>query len=349
MEYPLISLNLLLHQPGFYLKPCLDSILAQVYKKFELVIIDNNSSDGTVGLLKDILKQAQGDGQALPPCKILANQENFGFAAGHNLGIRASQGKLVFLLNQDIILEKDFVRTIVELFSRDEKIGSVQGKLLRLKVEGDSLSKSETIDTTGLVIFKNRRIIARGQGQTDRGQFNLIGEIFGVDGAAPAFRRQALEDTKICLGENCEYLDEDFYMYKEDVDLAWRLRLAGWKAYYEPRATAWHARTAGDSAARNYLGILRERLKINQSAKYFSFKNQRLMQMKNERFGMLLKHLFWFLPKEVASWIYVVLFERYTLKAIRDLFKQAPGAWQKRKIIMARRRATNKEIKRWFE
>ncbi|MBU1102872.1 glycosyltransferase, partial [Patescibacteria group bacterium] len=274
---------------------------------------------------------------------------NLGFSAGHNLGIKESRGDLVFLLNQDIILEADFLKNAVAIFGKDKQIGAVQGKLLRLKIDGESLIKTQIIDNAGLVFLKNRRIIARGQGQRDSGKFSQPEEIFAIDGAAPIYRRAALEDIKICLDEKCEYLDEDFYMYKEDVDLAWRLRLAGWKAYYEPMAVAWHARTAGDSAATNYFDIIRERRKIGSFGKYHSFKNQRLMQIKNEQPAILLKHLPWFLPKEIASWAFVILFERYTWKAIKELFRQASKAWQKRKIIMAWKKAGNKEMERWFK
>jgi len=241
------------------------------------------------------------------------------------------------------------LKKAVLAFGQDEKIGSLQGKLLRLKIDDEKLTKTDIIDNAGLIIFKNRRVIARGQGQADRGQFDGQKEIFGVDGAAPIYRRAALQTIKICLDGQCEYLDEDFYMYKEDVDLAWRLRLAGWQAYYEPRAMAWHARTAGDSAAVNYFGMIKERLKINKFAKYLSFKNQRLMQIKNEQPVLLFEHLLWFLPKEIASWIYVILFERYTWKAIRDLFRQAPRAWQKREVIMVQKKVSAKEMEKWFE
>ncbi len=349
MNFPSVSVILLLHKPGFYLKSCLDSILSQIYRKFELVIIDNNSSDGTAEKAKKMVAAAKEAGQILPPYRIIINQENLGFAAGHNLGIRESQGSLVFLLNQDIILEADFLKNAVAAFDKDKQIGAIQGKLLRLKVDDKSLIKTQIIDNAGLVLFKNRRIIARGQGQKDSGQFSRSEEIFGVDGAAPIYRKAALEDIKIYLDQKCEYLDEDFYMYKEDVDLAWRLRLAGWKAFYEPAATAWHARTAGDSAATNYFAIVKERLKINKAAKYFAFKNQRLMQIKNEKPALLVRHLPWFLPKEIASWVFVILFERYTWKAIKDLFRQAPKAWQKRKIIMARKKVSDKEMKKWFK
>ena len=344
-----VSVNLLLYQPKFYLRPCLESVLNQSYKNFELLIIDNDSSDGTVEKVKEIIVRVQTAGQNLPSCRIIVNQANMGFAAAHNLGIRESRGELVFLLNQDIILDIDFVKNAVAAFGQEEKIGSLQGKLLRLKVDDENLTRTDIIDNAGLIIFKNRRVIARGQGQADLGQFDRQEEIFGVDGAAAVYRRAALQEAKICLDGQCEYLDEDFYMYKEDVDLAWRLRLVGWRAYYTPTATAWHARTAGDSAAKNYFAIIRERLKIDKFAKYVAFKNQRLMQIKNEQPALLLKHLPWFLPKEIASWVYVILFERYTWKAIRDLFKQAPRAWQKRKIVMAQKKVSAKEMKRWFE
>ena len=342
---PLISVCLLLYKPGFYLSSCLKSIFEQSFRDFELLVIDNNSSDGTTEKAEEILKSEAGQTN----WRLIANKKNSGFAAGHNQGIRESSGEFILLLNQDIVLDKDFLKNIIEVFKKDSKIGAAQGKLLRLKVEGQNLEKSDLIDNTGLEIFKNRRIVARGQGQKDGGQFQETEEIFGADGAAPVFRRQALEDAKISLDNLGEYFDEDFFMYKEDVDLAWRLRLLDWKAVFEPKAVAWHSRTAGESAAKNYRGILRERRKIGSLAKYFSFKNQRLTQIKNEQPNLFFKHLFWWLPKEILSWIYVLIFEHYTFRAIKDFFRQAPRAWEKRKIIMRRKRISEKEMEGWFK
>ncbi|KKS64858.1 MAG: Glycosyl transferase, family 2 [Parcubacteria group bacterium GW2011_GWA1_42_7] len=359
-----VSINLLLFKPEFYLKPCLESVLAQSFQDFELLVIDNDSQDGTARKAKEIL-ESQND---LTDWRVVENKENLGFAAGHNRGIEMAKGEIVILLNQDIILDRDYIKNTVEVFRGDEKIGSVQGKLLRLRVDGEKLQKTEFIDNVGLIILKNRRIIAAGQGQKDGGQFEKREEIFGVDGAVPVFRKSALEDIKLPvrirsqkasagvqnygqikdLDNSGEYFDEDFFMYKEDVDLAWRMRLAGWKSFYEPKAVAWHARTAGDSAAVNYFAIIRERLKINKFGKYHAFKNQRLMQIKNEQFWPLLKHLLFFLPKEIGAWAYVLVFERFTWKAIKELFQLAPRAWEKRKIIMAKKRISAKEIERWF-
>lgn len=341
MEKPLIAVNLLLYRPGIYLEPCLASILAQGYKNFELLIIDNNSQDGAVERVNEILAR-RGAGIKW---RLIVNDENLGYAKGHNLGIARSGGDLVVLVNQDIVMAEDFLAKMAAVFVRSGRVGSVQGKLKRLKVFGDNLEKTDIIDTVGLIMLKNRRIIAAGQGQKDTGQFELAEEIFGVDGALPVYRRAALEDVKI----NAEYLDEDFFMYKEDVDLAWRLRLYGWDAWYEPQTLAWHARTAGDSAQTGYWGIIKERLKINKFAKFHSFKNQRLMQIKNEQPCLLLRHWPGFFFKEIASWFYVIIWEGFIWKSVIALCRLAPRAWRKRKIIMARKRVGCREMSQWFK
>lgn len=346
----LVSVNLLLFKPGIYLNPCLESVLAQDYRNFEILIIDNGSGCGIPEKVREFFLEKEKQGIILPKWRLIVLEKNIGFSAGHNLGIKESGADLVFLVNQDIILDKGFLKNILSIFANDVKVGSIQGKTLRLKVEGEKLLKTNLIDSAGLVMLKNRRIIARGQGQTDKGQFEREEEIFGVDGAVPVYRRKALEDVKIEITNAgiSEYFDEDFFAYKEDVDLAWRLRLYGWKAYYTPSVVAWHARTAGDSAARSYFGIIKERLKINGFAKYVAFRNQRLMQIKNEQFGLLLRHSVWFLPKEIGAWCFALIFERQTRKAVGDLFRQMPKAWVKRKAIMAKKRVGGKDLRKWF-
>ena len=342
-NHPLVSINLLTYNAERYIKNCLNSVFSQDYPELEVLIIDNTSTDGTIEYLKKLPKKQN--------LKIIFNKKNIGFAAGHNQGIRESEGDFILCLNQDIVLNSGFVREAMEIFKKDNKIASVQGKLLRWNLGLPTSNQftdyrvSHIVDTIGLSIFKNRRIINREQGQIDQEQFERTEEIFGADGAAPVYRREALEDVKI----KEDFFDEDFFCYKEDVDIAWRLRLNGWKAIYQPKAVAWHARTAGDSAAKNYFAIMRERLKIGKFGKFHAFKNQRLMQLKNEQPLLFLKHLPWFLPKEIISWIYVLLLERYTWRAIRDLFKLTPRAWKKRKIIMANKKVSAKEMERWFE
>ena len=202
-------------------------------------------------------------------------------------------------------------------------------------------------------------MINRGQGERDEGQYNKTEEIFGVDGAAPLYRRTALENIKLPIrikfaynshqnSHAYEYFDEDFFCYKEDVDLAWRLQLYGWKSVYEPRAIAYHLRGAGERAVKNYISVALARRKISQFAKFYSFKNDRLMRIKNELPSLFFRHFFSILIKEIGAWLYVLFLEHYTWNSIKALIKEAPNAWRKRKIIMARKRTGAKEMRKWF-
>ncbi len=346
---PLVSVNILTYNAQNLIGPCLKSVLSQNYANIQILVIDNASTDNTLEKVKKYQKTNF-------PIKIIQNEQNVGFTRGHNIGIENSKGKYVLCLNQDVILDKEFVKNTVEAIEVNEDIGAVQGKLYKGKtVEGEYKLEKKILDSTGLLIFKNRRIVARGQGKEDRGQYER-GEIFGADGPAPLYRRKALEDVKLPIFKNkkpltdkFEYFDEDFFMYKEDVDLAWRMQLYNWKTIYEPKAVGYHLRGAGERAVRNYLKVAKARKKISQLAKCHSFKNQRLMQIKNEICSLLLVHFCRIITKEVGSWMYILLFEKYTWKAIKQLFKQAPKAWRKRKIIMTRKRVRAKEIKKWFQ
>jgi len=323
----LVSINILTYNGENLIEDCLKSVLNQTYPNIEILIVDNASTDRTVEEIRNSKFEIRNT-------RIIENNKNVGFAAGHNIGIRESRGDYVLCLNQDVVLDKDFVKYIVEAIEKDEKVGSVQGKLLK---------NEKIIDVSGLLIFKNRRVIARGQGEEDRGQYEA-GEIFGVDGAAPLYRRKALEDTKI----NNEYFDEDFFCYKEDVDLAWRMRLYGWKAVYEPRAFASHSRSAGERAVKNYVSVALERRRLSEFAKFYSFKNDRLMRIKNELPSLFLSNIFSILIKEIGAWLYVLIFEYYIWRAIGELIKQIPNTWRKRRIIMAKKRVEAIDMKKWF-
>ena len=341
---PKFSINLLTYNGLKFLPQCVDSVLNQSYKEYDFLIIDNNSVDGSRDYLKTL-----NPSQFI---KIIFNERNVGFAAGHNQGIREGDSEYILCLNQDVILDKDFLKNAVEILNKDDKIGALQPKLLRLKKIDNELQKTNTIDTTGLVMFKNRRIINRAQGARDT-EFRIQNleyrEIFGADGAAPIYKRESLENTKILIsGNKFEYFDEDFFIYKEDVDLAWRMRLYGWETVYAPDVIGWHARGAGDSAKTKYLDIVKERRKISQFSKYYSFKNQRLMQIKNELPLSLFLHLPWWLPKEIASWFYILIFEHYTIKAIKELITQIPKMLKKRRLIMKNKKISVKEMKKWF-
>ena len=317
-----VSINIVTYNAEKYIRECLGSVKKQTHTDIDILVIDNGSQDKTLEKIKGI--------------KVIKNKENLGFSKGHNIGIKESKGEYVLCLNQDAVLDKDFIKNCLKIDA-----GAVQGKVY--KINDIRKRKKDIIDTTGLVMLKNRRVISRGQGREDI--FNKQEEIFGADGSVPFYSKKALEDIKI----EDEYFDEDFFAYKEDIDLSWRLRLYGWKIVYQPKAIAYHLRGAGDSEVRSAKGIIKQRRKISKFAKFHSFKNQRLMQIKNELKGLFFRDILYIIIREIGAWAYVVFFEAYTWKAIKELFKLAPNAFRKRKIIMENKKLNNRQMSKWFK
>jgi len=400
----MVTISLINYNGKKFVFQAIESAVNQSYSNLEIILIDNASTDGTREEIEKKIPEweerrrkikcglQKGTSEEIPPnppfskggtndgnnfIKYIKNADNAGFGKPHNEAMKMMKGDFILLLNYDAILKLDYIKNALEIF-KDERVGSVQGKLLRYDFNKNELCKDKeslklnVIDTTGLMMFKNRRIVCIGQGQPDKGQFEKEKEIFGADGAAPIYRKKALEDVKLEIidlrhtpcpsqegnknsplerGKGCvyEYFDENFFMYKEDVDLAWRMRLAGWKAIYTPKAVAYHGRGSGDSMAKNYFDIIKERRKINNFAKYLSFKHQRLMQIKNDFPSLLFtKHLPQFMIKEVGAWIYMAIFERFTFRVLKDLYRDVPLFLKKRKLVMKKKRVGAKEMERWF-
>ena len=404
---PIVTISLINYNGRKFVFQAIESAVDQNYPNLEIILIDNDSTDGTREEIEKKIPEweerrrniaykcsstdkrrlgvvgkrelSKGSTQEYGANRIIyiKNTENAGFGKPHNEAMRMMRGDFILLLNYDAILAPDYIENVLKPFE-DKKVGAVQGKLLRYDFDKNELYKNKenpelnTIDTTGLMMLKNRRIVCIGQGEADKGQFEEEKEVFGADGAVPVYRKEALEDVKLRIMNHeseitnhgsldntlhvtrntlhdYEYFDENFFMYKEDVDLAWRMRLAGWKAVYTPKAAAYHGRGSGDSMANNYIDIIKERRKINNFAKYLSFKHQRLMQIKNDFPSLLFtKHFPRFIIKELGAWAYMAVFERFLFKILKDLYKDVPIFIKKRKMVMAKKRVSAKEMERWF-
>lgn len=330
----------------------IESAVNQDYPNLEIIIVDNNSTDGSREEIAQRIPEWEKhmpDSKASPTIKLIKNSSNIGFGSAHNQAICESSGEFILLLNSDAFLTRDFVKKALPSFN-NLTVGSVQGKLLRYNFEKNipvvDKNGDTVIDTLGLLMLKNRRTICMAQGQSDDGRFNKKKEIFGADGAVPLFRKAALEDIKLEEpdGDGFEYFDEDFFLYKEDVDLAWRLKLYGWKAIYTPKAIAYHGRTSGDSKSKKYSEIIRERRRIGTFAKAQSFKHQRLMQLKNDDCIVLLKHFPQFIVKELGTWFFALFIEGFGLKAAIELVRSLPKFMKKRRMVMVRRKTERIEM-----
>lgn len=317
-----------------YLKSCLDSLLKQTHKNMEIIFIDNNPPDHTGTEIVE---------KHYPQIKLIKNPENTGYsgAAEQGLGL-AKDSKYLFITNPDIIFEPDYFEKAIAKMEKSPKLAALTGKVK--KYDFKNRRETNNIDTVGLFSFPNRRIIDDGQGLPDDGRFDQEKEVFGISGACPLYRVEALESIRI----NGECYDKEFFMYKEDVDVAWRMQLFGWKALYYPEIVAWHGRGTGVLKRFTHWQVLKNRSKLSRFQKFYSFRNQRLMQLKNEQWGNALRHPFGIIAKEFLIFFYVLLRAPYLFKAYWHILKMAPSALRKRREIMKKKKVTAVGMEKWF-
>jgi len=222
MRSPVISVVIANLNGEEYLPGCLRSLADQTLRDFEVIVVDNGSTDRSLALLRE----------EFPWVKAISLRENEGFARGNNIGFMASFAEYIATLNNDTIAHKGWLGALYEAARRDRDIGMVASKIY-LGREGNE------IDSTGMLIYPDGMTRQRGHGQTDSGQFDRMGEVLFPSACAALYRRAMLEQTG--------FFDEDFFSYCEDADLGLRGGLAGWKAVFAPAAVVHHlySRTGG--------------------------------------------------------------------------------------------------------
>jgi len=337
-----ISLILINYNGTKYIKKCIDSLLNQTHKNFHIYFIDNVSTDNSISLTKNLYKQNQ-------KITIIENKENTGYVGGANQGCDISfenKSKYLMILNPDIVFDENYIEKAITCLDRNPMTAAFTGKIRRYDFDKDI--KTNYIDTVGLYCFPNRRIVDYGQGQEDKGQFEKEKEIFGVSGACPIYRLKALEDIAVPVKKSREIFDNDFFMYKEDVDISWRLHLRDWSIHYDPAAIAYHGRGTGILKEFSHKSIYKNRRNASSLAKYHAYKNQRLMQIKNEIWGNLIRDIFPILWKEILITGYILFREPKLLKATFHLLRQIPSAFKKRKYIQEHCKVNAKHMERWL-
>lgn len=350
-----VSINLVTWNGKKYLPYCLKSIAQQTFRDFSLLILDNGSTDGTVEYLKEIQEPKSKINLEfkIPNLRIVFNEKNTGFAAGHNRAIRATHSEYVLILNQDVILEPNFLEVVIKFLETHSEVGAVTGKLLRWNFENERdfykqgiVRKTNFLDSVGLKIFKNHRVVELGAGEVDSKKWSMPCEVFGVSGAASVYRRKALEDVVIPQNRY-EYFDEDFFSYKEDVDLAYRLRLRGWKTWFLPEARAYH-----DRAARSVTGgdieIVQVRKRKSKFVNYHSYKNHLFFLIKSVPSDIWLRYGYRIVWYEFKKIIYLLFFEPQTLGAWGEFLKKLPTMLRKRTWVMKSNKVSHAVMKKWL-
>lgn len=216
MSDPLVSLIVLNWNGRQHLAYCLPSLLATDYSPYEIIVVDNASTDDSVTFVHE----------NFPNVQVIVNERNLGFSAGMNIGLRAARGDIVVLLNNDIYVRPDWLHALIRPIVTNESVGIVGCKLL--------FPDEQTIQHAGATLtYPTAYSQHYGYQEMDRGQCDQVREVDYVTGAAMAIARRVLVDVG--------FLDEGFSpFYFEEADFCRRAKAAGYQVLYVPDAVAIH-------------------------------------------------------------------------------------------------------------
>ncbi|MBI2063425.1 MAG: glycosyltransferase family 2 protein [Candidatus Yanofskybacteria bacterium] len=347
MPNPKISINLVIYNGEKYIRQCLDAVFAQSYPHefIELNILDNNSADGTKNIINDSRSQVLDS--RFSKFNFVQSKLNLGMWPGQEKLFEQSHGKYIIALSVDVVLDKDFIKNTVEIMEHDEKIGALQAKIYKYDFPYIQNTKYEILDTLGFKIFRSRRIINIGHGEIDCGQYDQKQEIFAVEGAVPIFRRQALEDCRL-ESQGQRIVEPNFFWYGDDLDLAWRIRLFGWKQVYAPRVIAWHDRKTTKALAGGWREFIKIRKTVPMFKRRLDWRNTTLTVVKNDFTVNLLQDMPYFLWRQLQLWIYFILFEPAMILEIFKVAKLLPRMLKRRREIMRKAKILPREFRQWI-
>ena len=291
------------------LSDCLRSLCEQTYPDLEVIVVDNASTDGSEAIVADFA----------PRVRLFRNGSNTGYGGGINAGIALSGGDAILALNNDIILDPDCVAHLARSLDSDERLGMCAPKML---------FPDGRLNSTGLCVSRSGAAWDRDMGFENSEVQKSAEEVLGPCGGAALYRKEMLEQ----VGS----FDESFFLYMEDVDLAFRARLAGWKCRYVPQAKVVHY--SGATVGRN-----------SDLAVYYGNRNIIWYVFKDFPARLIITSFPWILGRNLGVLMYYALHGRGRL-AVRAKIDAIAGL---RHIIRDRRNiirsAPYHEISRWIK
>ena len=301
-----------------FLKECLDSVFAQTCKDFEVILVDNGSTDGSMEFVR----------KAYPKVRVLENASNLGFAEGNNVGFRAAKGRYIVPLNNDTKAHPRFLEALLKCAEKGgRRLGSVGSRMLYY-------SQPHLVNSTGIAALKDGGGRDRGVNKPNSGEWSKGCEIFGPCAGAALYLREALEDVK----EGDDYFDPSFFAYFEDVDLAHRLRLRGWKSLYCPDAVVLHH---GRGTSR----------KISDFNIYYGNANRLKVIIKDFPRGLIIRFLPWILLRQMFEFFYytVLHLSLAPTRARLRVLSELGSLLRKRRGIQSRRRVGDSQLAAWLQ
>jgi len=305
---PLISIVIVNYNGLRFLERCFSSLSHQTYKDFEIFFIDNGSSDDSSVFVRD----------RFPSANIIETGKNLGFAGGTNTGILASHGDFILTLNNDTIADPFFIENLINPMLNNSHIGMCASKML---------FPDGRINSTGICISRSGAAWDRGIFETDSGQYDSRDEVFGPCAGAALYRRSMLNEIGL--------FDEDFFIFMEDVDLAFRAQSAGWKCRFVPSAKVTHI-MGGTSGKDSHTSV------------YYGNRNLLWNVIKNFPVKTILFSLPWIVGRNCADIPFYFLRGKglTIIRAKIDCLIGIPKMLRKRRGHLLAKR--EKEIERWI-
>lgn len=295
------------------LTSCLNSLFANTYKNTEVIVVDNASSDGSAEFIRDNFKDVA----------IIEQKENLGFAKGNNVAIKLARGEYVAMLNNDAVAEKEWLSELVNAMELNRRIGICASKIL-------FYNNHSVINSSGICVEKISGFTwDRGFGDKESDKYREKCMVFGACAAAALYRKDMLGQIGL--------FDEDFFAYHEDVDLAWRAQLYGWKCMYVPTAIVYHhfSATAGTNSP------LKE---------YFSSRNRIWLIIKNYPSPQIYKYSFFIIFAMFGYFIYALLSGNiYSVKGKISALAGLKKNINKRKLIQQNKTVSFSELSKTWE
>ena len=214
---PLISIIIANYNGSYFLKDCIDSILKEKSSLYEIIVVDDCSTDKSISILKGYEKNNR--------LRLIALKINKGAAYARNVGAKKSRGDILFFLDYDTTLTPGWGSELKTFFSKYPKAGMAQAKILK--------KGTNQFDYAGDYISSFGFLVERAQGALDTGQFDTIDRVFSVRGAAMILRKSVFDKVA--------GFDESYGYYWEEPDIAWRIWLLGFYVYFLPTVTVHHA------------------------------------------------------------------------------------------------------------
>lgn len=312
----MISIIILNWNGKHHLNECLSSALQQTYTDFEVVLVDNGSTDGSQELVK----------RNYPNVNLICLDRNYGFCKGNNIGIKAAKGNFIILLNNDTMVETDWLENLHMCIVSEPDIGFCASKMI-------SYYNKNLLDSAGDGFSVCGAGYKRGHFESSS-KYDSNDRVFGASAGAAIYKREMLD--KIGL------LDEDFFAIYEDVDLSFRAQLAGYKCKHASNAVVYHK-------INSTLG------KMSDFYVFHGQRNAEYVYFKNMPKGLILKTLHHHLLYNLLAFIYFLFKGKgmVFLKAKYVFIKDFKKVLKKRKVVQQSKVIFDEEIwnlfeKKWF-